>query len=125
MRIARSVTAVLAIQCRIPSRVPLSGSEYQRNGEGGAFGNGSPCAHKGEALEFFKPVEDDVDLAGFLFFLDHQETLPIGRDIKFSPGRFHLKQDPGTACSERLSCPNGYHHHVEVGADIEKLAPVG
>jgi len=35
-----------------------------------------------QAFEFFKPVEDDVDLAclPFLFvrFFDHQESLPIG-----------------------------------------------
>ena len=32
-----------------------------------------------QALDFFKPVEDNVDLAGASFFcLDHQESLPIG-----------------------------------------------
>ncbi len=36
-----------------------------------------------EAFEFFKPVEDDVDLAGLAAFysLDHQELLSVWGDI--------------------------------------------
>ncbi len=32
-----------------------------------------------QAFEFFKPVENDVDLARFLF--DHHELLAVSRDI--------------------------------------------
>jgi len=35
-----------------------------------------------QAFEFFKPVEDDVDLALLSpLFLDHQESLPVGGDV--------------------------------------------
>ncbi len=37
------------------------------------------AAHRHQAFEFFKPVEDNVDLVLLsLLFLDHQESLPIG-----------------------------------------------
>jgi hypothetical protein len=34
-------------------------------------------------FEFFKPVEDDVDLGWLsLFFRDHQESLAVRRDVQ-------------------------------------------
>ncbi len=36
-----------------------------------------------QAFEFFKPVEDDVDLAGLaaFYWFDHQKALAVGGDV--------------------------------------------
>ncbi len=35
----------------------------------------------GEAFEFFKPVEDDVDVGPFLIWLHHQEPLAVWGNV--------------------------------------------
>jgi len=86
-----------------------------------------------QAFEFFKPVEDDVDLGrGPLTFvtgfLNHQKPLAIGRNIVVTaPAKVvaSREQDLGTSRRKnRLSLDANRHHRLPVGAAVEQLPPI-
>src|SRR5579863_3072242 len=89
-----------------------------------------PCGNF--LLQFFKPIQYDVDLRRcrllLLDGLEHQEALAVGRDIvvvDWDHGRFvpSLEECPGRARSEtRLSGDLNRHHLV--AAAVKKLPPV-
>ncbi len=82
--------------------------------------------YRHQAFEFFKPVEDDVDLAWALFFLDHQESLAVRGGVLRQAARNirSFKQYSGLAGTERRFRLNGDNHYL-VAAAIKKLCAVG
>ena len=85
-----------------------------------------------QAFEFFKPVEDDVDLGRSRFLhLDHHEPLAVGCDIvecrtPCASCINSLKEQPGSSCSESWFGRNvNGHHLVAAFVAVEQLSSVG
>src|SRR3990172_970958 len=75
------------------------------------------------ALQFFKPVEHDVDLRGLLFLLaglQHEKSLAVGYHTEGGCARLipSLKQYPGLAYGQSwLRCEVHSHHLVAVAVE--------
>ena len=85
-----------------------------------------------QALEFFKPVEDDVDVTFALISLNHQKALTVWVNVMVlrHAGKLcarHIrsfKQYSRPAGTEGWFRLNGDHHHL-VAAAIKNLCPIG
>jgi len=84
-----------------------------------------------QVFEVVKPVEDDVDLAWFLFFfINHEESvlsinIVIRKQRRITLGVGSFEQKPRRSCFEcGLRLDGDSHHPVWVSVSIEKLLPV-
>ncbi len=80
------------------------------------------------AVDFLRPVQDDVDLACLHVdslhssALRHQETLTVRGDV-VTDDRESIKQDSRFSGLECRSCLNGYNHYL-VATKIKKLGAI-